>query len=103
MSEHGSARYCPSCGQDVGSENRFCSNCGYNLSVPPPGEGRVQTERVDVPPPTPTTTPAQEGLGGFLRSFGLGAGAFIGCVVAMFILFVGCSAFVVIAGSGGGG
>ena len=92
-------RYCPECGQELGLQDRFCRNCAYNLSTPPPGEGRVETERVNIPPPPIPTTPAYGGIGGFLRSFGLGAGGCIGFVVAMMLLFAGCA---VIAGLAGG-
>ena len=102
MSEPGDTQYCPNCGQEAGAEDRFCRSCGYNLSVPPPGEGRIETGQVNVPPPpTPTPTPAQDGLGGFLRSFGMGAGIFIGCVTALFLLFVGCAVIGGLAGAGG--
>lgn len=105
MAEGGRARYCPQCGHVVGAEDRFCNNCGYTLSVPPLGEGRIETERVNVPPPPAPATPAQDGLGGFLRSFGLGAGACLGMAVALTLLLViglgGCA--VLLAGSGGAG
>ena len=55
MAEGGHARYCSHCGQEVGAEDRFCNNCGYSLSVPPLGEGRIETESVNVPPPARTT------------------------------------------------
>ncbi len=92
-------RYCPQCGQEAALQDRFCRNCAYRLGVPPPGEGRVGTERVNVPPPPVPTTPAYGGGGGFLRSFGLGAGACIGVVAALLLLFVGCA---VIGGLAGG-
>jgi hypothetical protein len=105
MAEQGGSHYCPQCGQEVGAEDRFCNNCGYSLSVPPLGEGRIETESVNVPPPPACTTPAQDGAGGFLRSFGLGAGACIGMAVALSILLmislVGC-AVMLAAGSAGG-
>lgn len=86
MAEGGHVRYCPQCGQKVSPGDRFCNNCGYSLSVPPPGEGRITTERVHVPPPPARAAPAQDGLGGFLRSFGLGARAWIGMAVALTLL-----------------
>jgi hypothetical protein len=86
MAEGGHVRYCPQCGQKVSPGDRFCNNCGYSLSVPPPGEGRITTERVHVPPPPARATPAQGGLGGFLRSFRLGKGALIGMAVALTLL-----------------
>ena len=81
-------RFCPNCGQEVGAEDRFCNNCGHNLSVPPSGEGRIETPSVNVPPPPASARPAQEGLGGFLRSFGLGAGACVGMAAALVVLLV---------------
>jgi hypothetical protein len=103
MAERGGGRYCPNCGQEAGVEAQFCSNCGHNLTVPPIGEGRIETGRVNVPPPpTSSTNPAQEGMGGFLRSFGLGAGACIGMVVALMVLLTGCTILLAIGGSGGG-
>ena len=86
MAKAGHVRYCPQCGQEVRPGDRFCNNCGYSLSVPPPGEGRIETERVNVPPPPARAMPAQAGLGGFLRSFGLGARAWIGMAVALALL-----------------
>lgn len=49
MAESG-GRYCPLCGRAAGLVDRFCASCGYNLSVPPGGERRVETEQVRVPP-----------------------------------------------------
>jgi zinc-ribbon domain len=84
MAEQGDARYCPQCGQAVGAEDRFCNNCGHNLSVPPLGEGRIETGSDNVPPPPATqASPGQQGLGGFLRSFGISAGACLGITVAL--------------------
>jgi hypothetical protein len=99
MSERGDARYCPQCGQEVGAEDRFCRSCGRHLSVPPLGEGRIEPGRATLPPPVPTT-PSYGGGGGFLHSFGLGAGGCIGFVVAALILLGGCAA--IFGGSGGG-
>ncbi|CAA9235975.1 MAG: hypothetical protein AVDCRST_MAG93-1103, partial [uncultured Chloroflexia bacterium] len=48
MAESG-GRYCPLCGRAAGLMDRFCASCGYNLSVPPVGERRVETEQVRVP------------------------------------------------------
>lgn len=90
-------RYCPQCGHEAGLHDRFCRHCAYRLGVPPPGEGRADTERASVPPPVPTT-PACGGGGGFLRSFGLGAGACIGVVAALLLLFVGCAVMGRLAG-----
>ncbi len=41
-----------------------------------------------MPPPPATATPAQEGLAGSIRSFGLGARAYIGMAVALLVLLV---------------
>jgi hypothetical protein len=107
MDEQGSQtepHFCEVCGARVRAEANFCSSCGApqksgvqvqrDPTVPPPGEGRVETERVNVPPPSSSTTTANGGLGGFMRSFGLGAGAFIDCVTAMLILAAGCAVLI---------
>ena len=91
-------RYCSECGQELGEETRFCPNCGKSVFE----TGRVATPRAQVPPPPPTpvpVTPAYGGVGGFFRSFGLGAGGCVGCVVAFMLLFGGCA---VIGGLAGG-
>ena len=56
MAESG-GRYCPLCGTAAGLVDRFCASCGYNLSVPPVREGRIETESADVPPPPPPPAP----------------------------------------------
>ena len=60
MAERGQY-YCPQCGQEVGVEDRFCRNCGRHLSVPPLGEGRIETGRANLPPPPVPTTPSYGG------------------------------------------
>jgi hypothetical protein len=98
-------QFCEVCGADVRHEANFCSSCGApqrpglevrrDPTVPPPGQGHVETERMNVPPPPPgAATSAGDAGRSFLQSFGLGAGALIGCVTAMIILAAGCAIIV---------
>jgi hypothetical protein len=107
-STSGEGRYCGNCGAALGQNDRFCPSCGRPVhetaSVPTPEAD------VGVPPPRsappPMQAPAPSGQnygagGGFLRSFGLGAGGCIGIVVALLPLLAGCSVIAVLAGGGG--
>ena len=87
-------RYCRNCGHELADDDRFCPNCG----TPVHEAARVPTPGADRPVPPIPTTPAYGGIGGFLRSFGLGAGGCIGCVVAALLLFAGCAAIGGLAG-----
>lgn len=87
-------RYCTNCGHELSPEDRFCSNCGR----PVHGAAHVPTPEANRPVPPVPTTPAYGGGGGFLRSFGLGAGGCIGIVVALLLLFAGCAVIGSLAG-----
>lgn len=88
------ARYCGECGHGLGQDDRFCPKCGRPVAE----TARVSTPRSDVPPPPVPVTPAYGGVGGFFRSFGLGAGGCIGCVVAFLLLVSGCAVIGTLAG-----
>jgi hypothetical protein len=87
-------RYCRNCGHELAESDRFCPNCG----TPVHEAAHVPTPEANRPVPPIPTTPAYGGGGGFLRSFGLGAGGCIGAVVALLLLFVGCA--VIFSGGG---
>ena len=106
MSEGGS-HFCENCGTETRQTTSFCPNCGTAqhpdlegpngpLAEEPTGPlapilkpGRISTPDVpNVPPPPAPAAPAQGGTGGFLRSFGLGAGTYIGMAVALLVLLV---------------
>ena len=85
MAESG-GRYCPLCGRAAGLVDRFCASCGYNLSVPPGGEGRVETERVRVPPPPSDSQ--RGGPGAWSRVKVLFGGCIVLAILILISLFV---------------
>lgn len=77
--------HCPSCGSEVSGTAMFCQSCGSPLSGYARRQQQVQNQQPRQHGPEPVH-------GGFVRSFGAGAGGCIGFVVAMMILFAGCMA-----------
>lgn len=85
MAESG-GRYCPLCGRAAGLMDRFCASCGYNLSVPPGGERRVETEQVRVPPPPSDSQ--RGGPGAWSRVKVLFGGCIVLAILILIFLFV---------------
>ena len=85
MAESG-GRYCPLCGRAAGLMDRFCASCGYNLSVPPVRKGRVETERVRVPPPPSDSQ--RGGPGAWSRVKVLFGGCIVLAILILISLFV---------------
>jgi hypothetical protein len=81
MAESG-GRYCPLCGRAAGLVDRFCASCGYNLSVPPVREGRVETEQDRVRPPPPDYQRSGPGVGSWVKLF------FGGCIVLPILILI---------------
>ena len=99
------ANFCPKCGaaqhpdieeptgplaEEAGPRGTGTQNAaGPSVTAPHNESGRIPVSEVPgVPPPPTSATAAQDGLGRFLRSFGLGAGARIGMAVALTLLLV---------------
>jgi hypothetical protein len=83
---------CDVCGAQVGPEVSFCSSCGApqrpgaqvqrDPTVPPPGEGRVETERLNVPPPGSEYQRSGPGVWSGVKIF------FGGCIVLPILVIV---------------
>ena len=86
MAESG-GRYCPLCGRAAGLVDRFCASCGYNLSVPPVGERRVETEQVRVPPPPSDSQRSGPGVWSGVKVF-FGACIVLTILVLIFLFVV---------------
>ena len=81
MAESG-GRYCPLCGRAAGLVDRFCASCGYNLSVPPVRERRVETEQVRVPSPPTDYQRSGPGVWSGVKIF------FGGCIVLPILILI---------------
>jgi hypothetical protein len=67
--------------------DRFCASCGYNLSVPPVREGRVETEQVKVPPPPSDYQRSSPGMWSGVKIF-FGACIVLTILVLIFLFLV---------------
>ncbi|MBV9454858.1 MAG: zinc ribbon domain-containing protein [Rubrobacter sp.] len=67
--KHNQRSYCEVCGSEVRAEANFCPSCGSpqkaglqvprDPDVPPPGEGRIETQQMNASP-LPLTTPTDK-------------------------------------------
>jgi len=77
------ARFCTSCGSQVGDDLTFCSNCGTQLAAPPPAPAVSQPAGITSPAPA-AAAPAKKGSP----------------VVKIILVVVGIFAFVTVASIG---
>jgi hypothetical protein len=77
------ARFCTSCGSQVGDDLTFCSNCGTQLAAPPPTPAVSQPAGITSPAPA-AAAPAKKGSP----------------IVKIILVVVGIFAFVTVASIG---
>ena len=84
------ARFCVSCGSELGADSRFCTSCGRTVEAADQTASRTpSTEgthlRAPVQPPSPPNQ-ASEGMKSFLSGIGIGCGCIVGAIVAVMII-----------------